>query len=347
MSTQPKSERLIDQGHPSMIRKSIIVSPDCRRLAYVARVGKKYVVVIDGKEERQYDRIEGESLTFSPDSQRAAYVARDAKKRFVVVDGREEKRYKGIVKGSLLFSTDSQQLGYVADEGVVRHMRHLVVDGQEKDQCQDTTIRSPDLRRVAYHDTAHNVGPDTPIQPGRVVVDKKAGKWYEEGEQLRALIFSPDGKRVAYAINGGEKYLVVVDGQEEKQYDTIEGESLVFSPDSKRVGYVARAGEERFVVVDGQEGEQYDKTSLFSLVFSPDSKRLAYIARVDKRKKGLLWSKKVGESHMVVVDGEEGSQYDSIVAPKGGGGIVFDSPDQLHYLAQKDNAFYLVEERIA
>ncbi len=44
------SERPIDQGHPSMIGTSVIVSPDCRRVAYVPRMGKKELVVVDGQE---------------------------------------------------------------------------------------------------------------------------------------------------------------------------------------------------------------------------------------------------------------------------------------------------------
>ena len=49
---------------------------------------------------------------------------------------------------------------------------------------------------------------------------------------------------------------------------------------------------------------------------------------------------------MVVIDGQEGSQYYGIVAPPVGGGVIFDSPNQMHYLARKGNAFCLVEESI-
>ena len=40
------SERLIDRGHPSMIGRSVIVSPDSRRVAYMAREGKKRFLLI-------------------------------------------------------------------------------------------------------------------------------------------------------------------------------------------------------------------------------------------------------------------------------------------------------------
>jgi hypothetical protein len=47
----------------------------------------------------------------------------------------------------------------------------------------------------------------------------------------------------------------------------------------------------------------------------------------------------------VVVDGKEEKQYDSIVTI-GGGRVIFDSSDSLHYLAQKGKSIFLVEERI-
>ncbi len=53
----------------------------------------------------------------------------------------------------------------------------------------------------------------------------------------------------------------------------------------------------------------------------------------------------VGNKWLVVVDGVEGKQYDGIVS-LGGGRIIFDSPDSLHYLALRDNSVYLVEDKI-
>jgi len=109
---------------------------------------------------------------------------------------------------------------------------------------------------------------------------------------------------------------------------------------------VVDAGWKLFVVVDWQEGKQrYDGIGERSVVFSPDNRRVAYVALVFE---GILGFIKVGKkSHMVVIDGQEGSKYDGIVAPPEGEGIIFDSTDQLHYMGRKGNAFYLVEERLA
>ena len=42
-------------------------------VAYVARRGEKFLVVVDGKEGPEYDRIRVSAPSFSPDSRRLAY----------------------------------------------------------------------------------------------------------------------------------------------------------------------------------------------------------------------------------------------------------------------------------
>ena len=135
---------------------------------------------------------------------------------------------------------------------------------------------------------------------------------------------------MAYWAKVGNKWLVVVDGKEGGQYDSIGGP--IFSPDGKRVAYWAQVGNKQFVVVDGKEERQYDGIGQSTLIFSPDGKRVAYGAQV-------------GNKWLVVVDGKEGRQYDDLFA-WAGGRIVFNSPDGLHYLASEGNKIYLVEEKI-
>ena len=156
-----------------------------------------------------------------------------------------------------------------------------------------------------------------------IIAQIDSSSWIQESFRV-----SPDNQRVAYVARVGNKQLVAVDGVEGKQYDGTS--TPVFSPDSQRVAYAAQVGNKQLVVVDGVEGKQYDGTS--TPVFSPDSQRVAY-------------SVQVGSKWLVVVDGVEGKQYGGIVN-LGGGRIIFDSPDSLHYLAGKGNKFYLVEERI-
>jgi Tol biopolymer transport system component len=92
----------------------------------------------------------------------------------------------------------------------------------------------------------------------RVVVDAQAGKPYEN--DIRDPIFSPDGKRVAYAGKADGRWRMVVDGQEGTPYnDDIRNPR--FSPDSKRVAYAGMADRKWRVVVDDREGPEYTRTS--------------------------------------------------------------------------------------
>jgi hypothetical protein len=115
------------------------------------------------------------------------------------------------------------------------------------------------------------------------------------------IIISPDRKRVAYLVSVGEKQVVVVDGIQQKQYDSIGKGTLIFSPDSQRVAFAAVAGNKQFVVVDGVEEKHYDGISPDTLIISPDSQRVAYVANLDNKQ-------------FVVVDGKEEQHYDNIGA---------------------------------
>jgi len=199
----------------------------------------------------------------------------------------------------------------------------LIVEIDLSSWVSEPPTISPDSKRVAYP-----AGVDNKYF---VVVDGVEAKQYDSlgGD---SIIFSPDSNRVAYAAQLGDKRFVVVDGVEGKQYDDIGEGSLIFSPDSQRVAYEARQGDKWFIVVDGVEGKQYDNTGVGSLIFSPDSQLVAYAAVL-------------GNKWYMVVDKDEGKEYDVIIMA-GGGRIVFDSPNSLHYLAMKGSGVYLVEEEI-
>jgi hypothetical protein len=77
-----------------------------------------------------------------------------------------------------------------------------------------------------------------------------------------------------------------------------------------------------FVVVDKKEGKAYDGILPDSLVFSPDSEHTAYAVKAD-------------DKQFVVVDGLEGKHYDAIFT-FGGGRIIFNTAQEVRYLARKD-----------
>ena len=59
---------------------------------------------------------------------------------------------------------------------------------------------------------------------------------------------------------------------------------------------------------------------------------MAYGARVDKP-----WT--------VVLNGQEGKPYENLIS-LGGGRLVFDAPDRLHYLVTRGQDIYVVQEQL-
>ncbi|MCP4254642.1 MAG: PDZ domain-containing protein [Candidatus Scalindua sp.] len=253
-STVPVPELALEsQAEPSIpIRGSLIVSPDSKHKAYVARKGNKQIVVVDGKESEEYDGIVKGSLVFSPDSKRIAFVARRGNKQIVVVDGKESGEYDGVVEGSFVFSQDGKRVAFVARRG---SKQIVVIDGKESGEydgiVEGSFVFSQDGRRVAF--VARRGSKQI------VIIDGKESGEYDDIVE-GSFVFSQDGKRVAFVVRKGNKQFIVVDGKESGEYDGIVEGSLVFSPDSTRVAYVDSRGNKQFVVVDGKELKQLAKT---------------------------------------------------------------------------------------
>ncbi len=95
-------------------------------VAYGARTNKKWVAVIDGKEQKPYDNID--SLQYSPDGNSLGYLAKTGKKWFAVVNGKESNKYDEIVNKRLIFSTDGKNVVY---EAILNKKVCVVFGGKE------------------------------------------------------------------------------------------------------------------------------------------------------------------------------------------------------------------------
>ena len=189
----------------------------------------------------------------------------------------------------------------------------------------DSLKVSPDNRHIVFM-----------IKEGNkqlVVLDGKKGNAYDE-VYVESLTFSPDSNKLAYVAREKDNQFIVVNGNEQKKYKEILKRSFVFSPNSKRLGYIVKEGDIYFAVIDKKEGAKYDIVQERSISFSPEGKHLAYAAGNYKEAKGF-----------VVVDGKELQGYMDIVSI-GGGRIVFDSSNNIHFLALKNNKFYLIEQEL-
>ena len=75
------------------------------------------VVVVDGREEKLYDRIWTGGVFFSPDSRRVAYGAQAGDKWFVVIDGVDGRQFGGLLRGGKIVFSSPDTLYYLAARG--------------------------------------------------------------------------------------------------------------------------------------------------------------------------------------------------------------------------------------
>jgi hypothetical protein len=226
----------------------LIVSPDCRRVAYAEKRGVwDTFVVVDGVEGKHYEFFTPE-IAFSPDGKRVGYVASPVHgKAFPVIDGVEGPGYEADLISGPYFSPDSKRVRYAGRRG---GKWMAVVDGREEvafDEVAGNWTFSPDSKRLAF---AGRRG-DRCL----VVVDGAEGKAWDA--IVNGPVFSPDSKHVAYAAKRGGEEVAVVDGVEGQACDGVEG--LDFSCDGRRLLSCVRHHDKVVLVVDGVEGNEYDK----------------------------------------------------------------------------------------
>ncbi|HEX38009.1 MAG TPA: hypothetical protein ENG70_04020 [Candidatus Cloacimonetes bacterium] len=164
----------------------------------------------------------------------------------------------------------------------------------------------------------------------------------------KSLVFSPDGKHIAYSVMYGYSAMVYYDHTELPD-NVPHGDSTVdsvyiadvyppfhFSPDSKKFAYVAEVLEHdtdnsRYsVIVNNNANKSYYDIFPHSLTFSPNSEKLAYVVKDSIHER-------------VVVNEEELAAYEAIAEST----LQF-SPDSEHlaYAAFEDEGWYVVRDEI-
>jgi len=279
------------QPYAAIIEGSLTFSGNSARLAYVAREGKQFRMVLDGQAGPRFDQI-GPPV-FSPDGKHLAYAARQGKRWRVVRDGKAGPLMD--YAWGPVFSADSLRLAYSAHVG---RKAQVVVDGKAC-KSHDAVFNyqfSPNGKRLAYiiRDDRHF----------HAVIDGVEGKAYARIPTARpSLRFSPDSKRVAYVAQNAGAEFMVVNGVEGERFDFIEGP--VFSPDNRRLAYVVCEDQKAFIVIDGQPGPTFQAVGTPS--FGPEG-RVAYAAKL-----GGQWCISVAEN--------EGSPCSLIFNPSSDAGI--------------------------
>ena len=126
---------------------SFVFSPDSKRTSFVCVKNKKFIVVIDGLEGKEYDQVQ--MTKFSPDSKKIAYVALRDKRVYVVIDGAEGRGYEGIA--NLIYSSDGK-MAYVVQRA---QKQCVVLNGVEAKNDYEGIVPfsiafSPDGKHLAY-----------------------------------------------------------------------------------------------------------------------------------------------------------------------------------------------------
>ena len=239
-----------------------MVSPDGRHVAYAGREGRRFFVVVDGKRGRDYDDLGG-AVFFRPDSTRVVYSPSVGRRRAVVVNDEELGLYERIDDYSFVFSPDGRHLAYKAGDA---NNWFVVVDGRRGRAYAGVgrPVFAPDGRRVAHAacDRCGGAGDDRGMY---VVVDgQRIGAEY--AEIADPIVFSADGRRMAFAARRGPVQFVVVDEREEHSYSGVMAETLAFSPMGRDLVYAAAKDvNKRVVTVSGVEGRTFDAVGLRGL----------------------------------------------------------------------------------
>jgi len=127
----------------------LAISPDGERLAYAARTGNRWAVVVDGREGPRHEGVMGQTPVFSPDGRHVAYGGREGRRFFVVVDRKRGRDYDDLA-GAILFGPDSARVVYSPSVG---RRRAVVVNEEELglyERVDDYSfVFSPDGKHLA------------------------------------------------------------------------------------------------------------------------------------------------------------------------------------------------------
>lgn len=285
----------------------IVFSDDGSRFAYSGRQSEEVVIVVDGKEAARLPNREhtglfiGGPLRFSPGGKHFLYSYNDGKAMRVVVNGRAgpDLPSYGSEVLSLAFSPDDTRWAYIANSTARRDDTILVVDGKEPKYVASPVVYS----QLAFLSDGKLAVVATNKDGAALWVD---GKAVVRASAIPEVVVSPVGGRVAAFLvkpGQGPEPVLWLDGQEVAGTKGIV--ELVFSPDGKRYAALCGRPGAQHIVSDGRKHSEYrtilgnkNRGDSFGISFTADSSKLVYIGAN-------------GNSHFVVVEGEESDGFQS------------------------------------
>ena len=145
------------------------------------------------------------------------------------------------------------------------------------------------------------------------------------------VMFSPDGRHVAYPARRGQQVACVVDGVAQESYDGVGRPA--FSRDGSRLMYAVERRQSFALVVDGTPEGEFSRSPV-AYGFSPDGKRYAYLTAVKRTLRGERWC--------CVVDGFPGPEFDAIESRP----VFGPDGDRLAYVARRGRECFAVVDGV-
>ena len=183
--------------------KHLAMSADGLHLAFAARTGAEWFVVLDGEAQEKFDGI-GE-IKFSPNGERLAYKAMRYKKGFlkkvpkscVVLDGLCSDFYEGIGRTGFNFSADSKRFAYSA---INEQHSFGVIDGRETIRYDGIGAHTP----FFSPEDRHCVLVASVVKKLSVLIDEEPGPIYKS-------IVMRDGGGVRFSAADAFHYIALID----------------------------------------------------------------------------------------------------------------------------------------
>ena len=254
-----------------------VFSPDSKQVAYIAidEEGKHFVGV-DGRRGKGYSAIGGDTPKFSPHGSRLAYIAVENNKFFVVVDGEDGERFDEIVTSFgefIWFTSDGKHFAYVGKNNVGgKEESYLMLDNkvQSRYKAIYCCTFSPRDDRLAYAGKTKD----------GVYLILDGNRSDLKFDDILRIQWKPDGSGIALIAQSNRKQRVVINKEEQRDYDSIYDNRVVFSQNGKRYAYVGVRGKSCHIVVDGKETGAYPGLGA-PVSFSNDGKNFAYGALIN------------------------------------------------------------------
>lgn len=227
-----------EQGGYDEVAVGIRFTADSSVMAFAARVGSKWHMVVGRVPGKAYDRI-GETIVGAVGA-RLAYAAQEGALWRVVTEGREGKAYGTIAQ--LVASADATRIAYVGNDG----KRSCVVVDDEERGCHDSVsqLQLPP-QHWAYRFVDKDPADATGVRHGMVV----DGHTYPSYTGVR---FSPTGSAWVLKDAARNIWRLVAGGKDTALPGPILGTE--FSPDGTHLAHWGFAGERRIsVFLDGVE----------------------------------------------------------------------------------------------